>query len=126
MCLAPFRGAIDDLQPKINFVKIGHTSQTTLVLHASINVTNPTEYSATIPLVDVLLLYNRTAVAHLTARDLVVVPGLNSDIRVEGLWNPLDSSGESGVDAGRKLLSQYVSGLSSFLVSLSVAKLTLF
>lgn len=126
MCLAPFRDTIDNLQPKINSVKIGQTSQTTLILHASINVTNPTEYSATIPLVDVLLLYNRTAVAHLTARDLMVVPGLNSDIQLEALWNPLDSSGELGVDAGRQLISQYVSGLSSFLLSSSVAKLTTF
>lgn len=114
VCPAPFGGSIGDLQPKINSVKIWHTSQTTVTLHASINFTNPTEYSATIPLVDVLLLYNRTALAHLTARDLVVVPGLNSDIRVEASWSPFDSSGGLGVDAGRKLISQYLSGLFSF------------
>jgi hypothetical protein len=109
----PFGGSIGDLQPKINSVKVWHTSQTTVILHASINFTNPTEYSATIPLVDVLLLYNRTALAHLTARDLVVVPGLNSDIRVEASWSPFDSSGGLGVDAGRKLISQYLSGFNT-------------
>lgn len=59
------------------------------------------------------LLHNSTDVAHLIARNLSVSPGRNSDVIVDGLWNPLDISGEKGVVAGRDLLSQYVSGMLS-------------
>lgn len=74
------------------------------------NFTNPTKYSATVPLVDLIMLYNATTVAHITARNMTVIPGLNSHVPVDFLWSPLDSGGEDGVKAGREMVSQYVSG----------------
>jgi hypothetical protein len=58
----------------------------------------------------VRLAYNGTAVAHLTARELSVSPGINSGVDIDALWNPLDISSGKGVAAGRDLLSRYVSG----------------
>lgn len=74
------------------------------------NLTNPTPYSATVPLADFVLLYNGTAVGHVTARDISVTPGVNTGVCVDLLWNPSGSSGAVGVDAGREMISQYVSG----------------
>lgn len=74
------------------------------------NFTNPTNYSAVVPLVDLALLYNTTVLGHIIARDISVTPGLNPGVHVDLLWNPLDSGGAHGVKAGRELLSQYVSG----------------
>jgi hypothetical protein len=108
--LAPFRDSISDIDPRVESIEVLHTSESTLLLLATLNFTNPTEYSATIPLVDILVLYNGTAVAHVTVRDLLVLPGANSGVSVEAFWNPLDSSGEAGVTAGRELISQYISG----------------
>lgn len=108
--LAPFRGAISDIDPRVDSVRVLHSTSSTLLLHATVNFTNPTEYSANIPFVDTLLLYNGTAVAHLTARDLSVVPGVNAGVHIEALWDPLGCSGETGVTAGRDLISRYISG----------------
>lgn len=96
--------------PRVESLKISQTTKSTVLLEARINFTNPTNYSAYIPYVDVKLLYNGTDVAHLTARELSVSPGLNSNIVIDASWNPQDMSGEKGVLAGRDLLSRYVSG----------------
>lgn len=74
------------------------------------NFTNPTEYSAKVPFVDVLILVNGTTLGHATARNIVVVPGVNIKIPIRAVWQPYKSSGIDGVAMGRELLSQYVSG----------------
>lgn len=74
------------------------------------NFTNPTKYSATIPFIDVLMLYNGTAVAHIIAHDLFVHPGNNTNESIEVHWSPSALSGTDGVEAGRALLSSYISG----------------
>ena len=56
------------------------------------------------------LAHNGTDVARILARHMSVVPGRNSEVEVEGLWEPLNASGNQGVDAGRALLSRFVSG----------------
>lgn len=57
------------------------------------------------------MLFNETALAHVTGRDLSVVPGDNIGVVFEALWSPLAAGGDIGVIAGRKLLSTYVSGI---------------
>jgi hypothetical protein len=107
------------LEPKIESVEILQTSQSSVHLRTKINFTNPTEYSATIPLVDVLLLFNGTALAHLTAQDVVVLPGVNAGVQIDALWNPLNLGGDAGIAAGQDLMSQYVSGQISLVSLLS-------
>ncbi|GMG26971.1 unnamed protein product [Aspergillus oryzae] len=79
-------------------------------MKAKINLTNPSPYSASVPFVDFILVYNETKLAHITARDLVIVPGVNSGIHANLQWNPLELGGSAGIAAGQEMLSRYVSG----------------
>lgn len=56
------------------------------------------------------MLYNATNVAHVTARNLSIVPGVNSGLSVALQWSPSDLDGEDGIIAGRELISEYISG----------------
>ncbi|PCG92826.1 Protein of unknown function DUF3712 [Penicillium occitanis (nom. inval.)] len=101
------------IKPKLESFEILHTTPSTISLQATVNFTNPTPYSASIPYIDCLMLFNETALAHVTGRDLLVVPGDNIGVVFEALWSPLAAGGDIGVIAGRELLSSYVSGLNT-------------
>lgn len=110
--IAPRGSAVGDLiKPRLQSFKILHTTQSTVSLQATVNFTNPTPYSATIPFVDCLMLFNGSALAHMTGRELAIVPGENTGVTVEALWNPLAAGGKKGVEAGRELISSYISGI---------------
>ena len=96
-------------------LQILDTSETSLTIGAKVNITNPTEYSATIPYVNINLLVNGTILGNATARNVSITPGHNHDIEVEALWDPFSQSGKKGAHIGSELLSQYISGSSSFL-----------
>lgn len=91
-------------------MEILDTTASTLAIQARMNVTNPTEYSATVPYVNINLLSNGTILGHATAKNISVVPGPNHDLLVTAVWDPKALSGEKGLTAGRELLSQYISG----------------
>lgn len=44
------------------------------------------------------------------ARNISIVPGANKGLYAELMWFPFDSSGKKGVEAGREMISRYVSG----------------
>ncbi len=104
-------GRLERFSPKIGALQILETTKTTLLLQARLNLTNPTDYSASVPFVDINLLSNGTIVGNATARNITVVPGENTNLVVEALWDPLTSSGNAGLAQGRELLSQYISGM---------------
>ncbi|KAL2833403.1 hypothetical protein BDW59DRAFT_169080 [Aspergillus cavernicola] len=107
----PYGGSFpNDLKPHVESLKLGDTTESSLVVETTVNFTNPTQYSALLPLLDLVLLYNTTKVAHLTARDVTIIPGTNTGVHVDLHWSPLDVGGPSAVLAGQDLLSQYVSG----------------
>ncbi len=87
------------------------TTKSTLLLEAKINITNPTDYSATIPYININLLSNGTRLGQATVRNISIVPGSNNNLLAEALWDPVTSSGRAGLDQGRELLSQYISGI---------------
>ncbi|KAJ5105442.1 hypothetical protein NUU61_002789 [Penicillium alfredii] len=103
-------GTFDQLHPRLVSLALGNTTESSIVVLARLNFTNPTSYAATVPFVDLLVLHNDTAVAHVVARNISVVPGNNTDVSVDFLWSPLNTGGSHGVEAGRALLSAYVSG----------------
>jgi hypothetical protein len=80
-----------------------------MLVSTLVNFTNPTNYSVTVPFVDLLILYNDTAVAHVTAQNISVGPGNNSYVPIDFFWCPSDAAGVDGIEAGRALLSSYVS-----------------
>lgn len=93
--------------PEVGNLRILETTKSTIKLDAKVNITNPTEYSATVPFVNIKLMCNGTDLGYATAKDIFVGPGVNHDIPVESLWDP---KGEVGAALGRELLSQYISG----------------
>lgn len=108
--IASFRNPFDQLNPRVVSLQLGDTTESSMVVSTLVNFTNPTEYSATVPFVDFLILYNDTTVAHIAAQNLSVVPGNNSYVPFDFFWSPLNSSGIDGVEAGRALFSSYISG----------------
>lgn len=99
---------------QVGSLEITETTKSTFGLAAKINITNPTEYSAWVPYVDILLLNNGSVLGHATARNISVVPGPNYNLPVTSLWDPV---GRKGAAVGRELLSQYISGMSLILRS---------
>lgn len=107
--LALSGGNITSFNPHVQNLEITNTTEASLTFNAKINFTNPTEYSATVPYVNIRLLANDSILGNATARDVVIVPGPNYNIPITSIWNPV---GEKSAQIGRDLLSQYISGTS--------------
>ncbi|CAD6575067.1 MAG: hypothetical protein ASARMPRED_007042 [Alectoria sarmentosa] len=108
-------GELKGFSPQVGSLRVMETTMSTLSLEAKINITNPTEYSAIVPYVNIKMLSNGTEIGHATARNIAVVPGPNHNILVEALWDPLTPSGQKGIAQGKELLSQYISGFNTSL-----------
>jgi hypothetical protein len=106
---------LTSISPKIGNLSILETSADGLTLQLHVNFTNPTNYSATVPYVDIKILTNDTVMGHATAKDIVVVPGVNKGIVVTAVWEPGVAEGPAGSAVGSELLSQYISGMPRFL-----------
>lgn len=86
--------------PKISDIKVVDSSQSTLTLQANANISNPTEYSAHVPHVNVSIIVNDTLVGYAWS-SADVVPGPNN-ITVQASWQTSDE--------GRKWIGQFLSG----------------
>ena len=91
-------------------LRVHGSSRHSLDIEAVVSFTNPTNYSATIPFFDINVLTNGTLLGNATAKNVKVVPGRNENLLVSAKWDPQNLSGKEGLDVGRELLSQYVSG----------------
>jgi hypothetical protein len=95
------------LEPKARDITVVKTTPDSIVLVAVMDLRNPTNYSAHVPYVDVHFLVNNTVLGHVTARNIDITAGLNTNIKVRAEWAP---SGESDRLVGNELLSQFISG----------------
>ncbi|KAI4099254.1 MAG: hypothetical protein LQ339_006046 [Xanthoria mediterranea] len=111
----PISGGNTTFSPEVGALEILETSKTGLTIQAKVNVTNPTEYSATVPFIDINISVNDTVLGHATVRDVSVVPGPNHDLAVIAVWDPSRTSGKKGAHIGSELLSQYISGYNTSL-----------
>lgn len=100
----------EGVNPKLVDLRILNTTETSLLIGAKVNVTNPTDYSATIPYVDIHIMKNGSLLGHATARNLAVHPGNNSYLSVEAVYDPFTLGGPKAKAIGRELISQYISG----------------
>ncbi|KIV88783.1 hypothetical protein PV10_08428 [Exophiala mesophila] len=91
--------------PEIKGMEIVETSEHALTLQATVNVTNPTEYSATIPYCNVSLVVNETRVGYAWV-SANIVPGPN-EVVAQAAWEVSS--------VGREWLSQFVSGYNTTL-----------
>ena len=101
---------VGSFAPKVGDLKILDTTRTTFHIEAKVNMTNPTNYSAIVPYVNINMLSNGTVLGFAVARNVKVVPGQNDNIPVVATWEPARFGGEKGLKVGRELLSQYISG----------------
>ncbi|KAI9643353.1 hypothetical protein NHQ30_007972 [Ciborinia camelliae] len=108
-------GDFQQFNLKVGDLKISHTGPTSINLQAKINFTNPTEYTAHIPYINIHILNNGSIIADATIRDIDVLRGNNTNILVEATWNPVKFGGEKGRNIARELISQYVSGFNTTL-----------
>ncbi|KAL5342567.1 hypothetical protein BJX70DRAFT_294020 [Aspergillus crustosus] len=110
----PYGGSLPGgISPHIESLELGATTESSLLVKTAVSFTNPTQYSVSVPLLDVLMVYNATSIAHLTARDIIVTPGTNTGVNVDLKWSPLDLGGPSAVLAGQDMLSRFVSGFNT-------------
>lgn len=91
--------------PQISDIKVVDSSRETLTLQANANISNPTEYSAHVPHVNVSIVINETLVGYAWS-SADVVPGAN-DIKVRASWDTSAVGGE--------WLSQFLSGYNTSL-----------
>ncbi|PVI07803.1 hypothetical protein DM02DRAFT_511722 [Periconia macrospinosa] len=101
---------VSKFAPKIGNLSIIDTSPTSLILQAHANITNPTNYSATVPYFNINVLVNETVVGQAMVKDVDVHPGNNTDIVVTVVWDPFTYGGKAGKTIGSEFLSQYISG----------------
>ncbi|KAE9377752.1 hypothetical protein N431DRAFT_398774 [Stipitochalara longipes BDJ] len=108
-------GGFSNLKPRIGELKVLSTSKTSINLQAHVNFTNPTEYTAHIPFVNIHILNNGSIIGDATLQNVDVIQGNNTDILVQATWDPTTFGGEEGAKIGRELLSQYISGFNTTL-----------
>ena len=95
--------------PKVEAVEIMDTSPTSISLRASVNLTNPTPYSAQIPFASILIENNGLIMGEAWVENLDLRSGSNPNLIASAMWNPA-MDGDKAVKRGRDLLSEYMSG----------------
>jgi len=101
-------GGFDSFTPTVRSLTITNSTANSLSLEATVDVDNPTEYSAVVPFVDVNILVNNTLLGHVRASNLELHHGVNQNLTALADWSP--KSGKRGRATGRELLSQWISG----------------
>jgi hypothetical protein len=91
------------------------TDKTTINLEARVNFTNPTEYTATIPYINIHIVNNGSIIGDATIKNATIRRGNNTNILAQATWDPTTFGGKKGARIGRELLSQYVSGFNTTL-----------
>ncbi|KAH8730146.1 hypothetical protein GQ44DRAFT_673949 [Phaeosphaeriaceae sp. PMI808] len=119
VCTAAIHGgkSDDDTKPKFSAlnVRVGNlsivdTTPTSMTLQVHVNMTNPTNYSATVPYMSINILVNGTVLGQALIKDMSIKPGNNTNLIATALWDPYTNSGEKGKAVGAEMLSQYISG----------------
>lgn len=95
-------------------IRILDTTPDSIYLQALVNITNPTPYSAHIPYISVHVLCNDSLIGEVTAEDLDVSRGNNTNLVVTMKWDP-SLGGTQGKEIGRNMMSQYISGFNTSL-----------
>ncbi|KAI1433213.1 hypothetical protein GGR50DRAFT_518441 [Xylaria sp. CBS 124048] len=109
-------GDVGALDPKIGSLRVVDTSLDSITLQASINLTNPTPYTAYVPFFNVNFFANDSILGNGTIQNADLRLGSDNSFPVTVTWNPTKGGPASRL-VGRDLISQY---LSSFNTSITV------
>lgn len=105
---------LTQLAPKVGNIMILDTTRDSVLLQALVNVTNPTPYTASIPYVNVHIFCNGSVIGEVTAEDLDITTGNNTNLIVRAKWDP--SMGGAGAKTiASDLISRYLSRLNTTL-----------
>ncbi|KEY70394.1 hypothetical protein S7711_06562 [Stachybotrys chartarum IBT 7711] len=102
--------SLTDLSPQVNDMRIISTTDTGFMMKASINVTNPTPYTASIPHANVHIYEQEAMIGEANATQLDVRLGNNSNLSVSAIWDPQSFGGIDAHRIAKRLLSDYISG----------------
>jgi hypothetical protein len=91
------------VSPKIGSLDLIDTTPTGFILSILANLTNPTNYSASVSSFNIQVLANNTVLGVASTKNIEVVPGFNS-VPVTIKWDPEDAN------VSKELISQYLSG----------------
>ncbi|KAK6517261.1 hypothetical protein TWF281_003921 [Arthrobotrys megalospora] len=100
---------LQDINPKPKDIRILSSTKTSVRMSAQVAFFNPTNYTATIPYLNILFTKNGTILGNGTLINAAVGLGENQ-VAVEAFWAPADD-GEKARVIGMTLLDDYVSGL---------------
>ncbi|KAF4637341.1 hypothetical protein G7Y89_g752 [Cudoniella acicularis] len=106
----------NNLKPKVGGLRVLSTSKTSLNFEAQVNFTNPTDYTAQIPFINIHVLQNGSVIGDATIQNITVEKGNNTNVLVQATWDPTKFGGKKGQKIGRELLSQYISGFNTTLI----------
>jgi hypothetical protein len=98
---------------KVGNLSIIKTTPTSMTMQVHVNVTNPSNYTATIPFFSINILVNGTVLGQALINDMTVRPGNNTNLITTALWDPYTNSGDKGRAVGSEMLSQYISGFNT-------------
>ncbi|OAA76197.1 hypothetical protein LEL_05881 [Akanthomyces lecanii RCEF 1005] len=101
---------ISNVKPHIGNIWIRNTTSTAVRLECAVNFTNPTPYKAFVPYINVHIVSGGNILGDVTLQDLLVGQGNVTDITVSASWDPAGFGGDASRAAGRKLISDYLSG----------------
>ncbi|GAO14233.1 hypothetical protein UVI_02001340 [Ustilaginoidea virens] len=98
------------LNPQVGEVRVLSTSKTGVHIEASVNMTNPTPYTAWIPYMSIHMTKNQHLLGEAVAKEMRLGRGDNSNLVVQATWDPESLGGPPARAAARRLLSSYLSG----------------
>lgn len=98
------------LDPQFEDLRIVNTSDTGVHLRVKVCLTNLTPYTAKIPYVSLHIMRQGYMIGEAVAKDVDLQEGHNSGISVSVTWDPSTFGKAAGREAGRRLISDYLSG----------------
>lgn len=98
------------MDPELGDLRIVNTSATGVQLQVKANLTNVTPYTAKVPYISLHIMKQDYMVGEAVAQDVDLSIGENSEISVGATWDPSTFGKDGGRAAGRRLISDYVSG----------------
>ncbi len=101
---------IGNIKPRVGNIWIRNTTATAVRLECAVNFTNPTQYTASVPYINLHIVSGDNILGNVTVQDLLVGQGNVTDVTVSASWDPAGLGGDTSREAGRKLISDYLSG----------------
>ncbi|KAM0258269.1 hypothetical protein ACHAQJ_003911 [Trichoderma viride] len=102
--------SLTKIDPRVSNLIILNTTKHAVHMQASVNITNPTPYTAYIPFATVHVYHEGLVIGEVTANHLDLQLGNNTNLAVFATWDPVSLGGDESHKAAAKLLSDYLSG----------------